>query len=86
MGEVYKAKLNDEGRLVIPAAARKELGLQSGQEVIVRVTDQGLLISTFEQSLKRFQDEVTRLVGPGLSLADELIAERRAEAAKEAGE
>ncbi|HEX3151491.1 MAG TPA: AbrB/MazE/SpoVT family DNA-binding domain-containing protein, partial [Gemmataceae bacterium] len=77
MGEVYKAKLNDEGRLVIPAAARKELGLQSGQEVIVRVTDQGLLISTFEQSLKRFQDEVTRLVGPGRSLADELIAERR---------
>jgi bifunctional DNA-binding transcriptional regulator/antitoxin component of YhaV-PrlF toxin-antitoxin module len=86
MKEVFKARLNNEGRIVIPFACRKQLGLTAGQEVMVSITEQGLLISTFEQALKRFQDEVTRLVGPGVSLADELIAERRVEAAKEAGE
>lgn len=86
MNEVYRAKLNDEGRLVVPAVCRKQLGLHAGQEVLLKMTDDGILITTFDQALKKFQDEVRSLVGPDVSLVDELIAERRAEAAKEAGE
>lgn len=86
MAETYRAKLNDEGRLVIPATCRKHLGLQPGQEVLLKMTKEGLLITTFDQALKQFQDEVARLAGPSVSLANEVIAERRAEAAKENGE
>lgn len=86
MPESYRAKLNDEGRLVIPASCRKHLGLQPGQEVLLKLTKEGLLLTTFDQALKQFQDEVAGLAGPGTSLSDEVIADRRAEAAKEDGE
>jgi AbrB family looped-hinge helix DNA binding protein len=86
MTEVYRAKLNDEGRLVIPAACRKQLGLHPGQEVLLQMTRDGVLLTTFDQALKHFQDEVTGLVGPGVSLVGEMIADRRVEAAREVGE
>lgn len=86
MPESYRAKLNDEGRLVIPASCRKHLGLQPGQEVLLKLTKDGLLLTTFDQALKQFQDEVVGLTGPGISLSKETIAERRAEAAGEDGE
>ena len=86
MAETYRAKLNDEGRLVIPASCRKHLGLQPGQEVLLKMTKEGLLLTTFDQALNQFQDEVAGLVGPGARLADEVIAERRQEAAKDVGQ
>lgn len=86
MNEVHRAKLNDEGRLVIPAELRKALGLQPGQEVLLRKTDTGLELTTYEMAVKQFQDRVAKMVPPGVSLVDELIVERRAEAAREANE
>lgn len=86
MNEVHRAKLNDEGRLVIPAELRKALGLQPGQEVLLRKTDTGLELTTFEMAVKQFQDRVAKMVPPGVSLVEELIEERRAEAAREANE
>lgn len=86
MNEVYRAKLNNEGRLIIPAACRKELGLTAGQEVLVRVSSQGLLVYTQDFAVKRLQDWVANHVAPGTSLADELIAERRTEAAEDVDE
>jgi AbrB family looped-hinge helix DNA binding protein len=83
MHEVYRAKLNDEGRLVIPAACRKKAGLDAGQEVLIQVNEQGLVVYTQEQALKRLQAWVSSHVPPEKSLADELIADRRAEAAQE---
>ena len=85
MQEVFRAKLNNEGRLVIPAVYRKQLGLKSGQEVMVKLTHDGLLITTFDRALKGFQDDVASLVGGGASLVQELLAERQIEASKEAG-
>jgi AbrB family looped-hinge helix DNA binding protein len=86
MHEVHRARLNDEGRLVIPAGLRKALGLRPGQEVLLRRTDTGLELTTFDAAVKQFQDRVAGLVPAGTSLVTELIAERRAEAAREADE
>ena len=86
MEDVYRAKINEEGRLVIPAAYRKQYGLGNGQEVVLRATDEGLLISTFDQALQRFQADVAALAGPDVSLVDELISDRRKEAATDRGE
>lgn len=83
MHEVYRAKVNEEGRMVIPAPCRKQLGLKAGQEVLLTMNEDGVQITTFDQALRHFQDEVLRLVGTNRSLATELIAERRTEAAKE---
>jgi bifunctional DNA-binding transcriptional regulator/antitoxin component of YhaV-PrlF toxin-antitoxin module len=86
MEEVFRGRLNSEGRLNIPAPCRKRLGLQPGQEVLMQISDEGLFLYTQDQALKRLQNWVASAVPAGVSLADELIAERRAEAAKEASE
>jgi bifunctional DNA-binding transcriptional regulator/antitoxin component of YhaV-PrlF toxin-antitoxin module len=86
MNEIYRAKLNREGRLSVPAGCREEAGLQPGQEVLLKVTPDGVLLYTHDQAVKRLQDWCAANIPPGVSLVDELIAERRAEAAKEANE
>jgi AbrB family looped-hinge helix DNA binding protein len=86
MKEIYHTKLNDEGRLVIPSACRKQLGLHPGQEVLLKVTSDGLLLYTQDQAVKRLQDWVAKAVPTDVSLVDELITERRQEAAKEAND
>jgi AbrB family looped-hinge helix DNA binding protein len=83
MNEVYRAKLNDEGRLVIPCAARRQLGIAPGQELLLQVRKDGLLVYTQDLAVKRLQDWCAANIPPGVSLADELITDRRAEAAKE---
>jgi bifunctional DNA-binding transcriptional regulator/antitoxin component of YhaV-PrlF toxin-antitoxin module len=85
MNEVFHAKLNDEGRLIIPTMHRRQIGLQPGQEVIIKVTSDGLLLTSYDQALDQDQDEVAKLVGSGVSHVDEVITDRRDEATKEAG-
>jgi len=76
-----RARINDNGRVVIPAAYRKVLGIKAGDEVILRVEDDELRITTMQRRIENAQKRIRRYVKPGVSLADELIAERR-EAAK----
>ena len=83
MNEVYRAKLNDEGQLVIPSVCRKQLGMVPGQELLLQVSDGELLVYTQDRAVKRLQDWVAGHVRTGVSLVDELIADRRTEAAKE---
>ncbi|HEV8048670.1 MAG TPA: AbrB/MazE/SpoVT family DNA-binding domain-containing protein [Terriglobales bacterium] len=76
-----RTRVNQNGRVVIPASFRKALGINIGDEVVVRIEDDELRISTLKQRVERAQRLVRKHVKPGTSLADELIAERR-EAAK----
>jgi AbrB family looped-hinge helix DNA binding protein len=76
-------RVDSAGRIVIPAEVRKELGLRPGSEVMVRFDDGELRVTTRKEALRRAQDLVCRLVPKNVSLADELIAERRAEAKRE---
>ena len=76
------AKIVKGGRLVIPAAYRRELGLEPGDEVIIRLEDSELRILTRAKAIKRAQELVAQHVKNGRSLVDELSAERREEAAR----
>ncbi|MBI4312160.1 MAG: AbrB/MazE/SpoVT family DNA-binding domain-containing protein [Chloroflexi bacterium] len=78
--------LGKQGRLVIPAHLREELGYKEGDKLIARVEDGKLVLETPEHALARIRAYVRSHVPPGVSLADELIAERREEARKEAEE
>jgi AbrB family looped-hinge helix DNA binding protein len=75
------ARLAENGRIVIPASYRKALGIRVGDEVILRMEDDELRITTMKRRLERARERIRKYVKPGVSLADELIAERR-EAAK----
>jgi AbrB family looped-hinge helix DNA binding protein len=84
--ERYTIALGDRGRLVLPAAVRRRLHLQPGDRLIVTVNADGevRLVSAREQA--RRLNGLYRDLAPGRSLVDELIAERRAEAAREAAD
>ncbi len=76
-------KVDRHGRVVIPAEYRRALGLRAGDAVVVQLDDGALRILTRAQAIRRAQEIVAKYVSPGRSLVDELIAERRAEAARE---
>jgi AbrB family looped-hinge helix DNA binding protein len=74
-------RINENGRVVIPAAFRKALGINPGDQVVLRLEEDELRITTMKHRIARAQRTVRKYVKPGVSLVDELIAERR-EAAK----
>jgi len=78
-----RLRINENGRVVIPAAFRKALGINAGDEVVLRMEDDELRITTLKRRLERAQRLVRKHVKPGTSLVDELIAERREEAKNE---
>jgi len=78
-----KTKINQNGRIVIPAAIREALGIKPGDTLLMDVEDGVLRLESFDTRLARIQDELVELVGPDRMVSDELIAERRAEAWRE---
>lgn len=77
------ARVNENGRVVIPASYRKALGIKTGDKVILRMEDDELRITTIQRRIERAQRVVRKYVKPGVSLVDELIAERREAAERE---
>jgi bifunctional DNA-binding transcriptional regulator/antitoxin component of YhaV-PrlF toxin-antitoxin module len=67
--------------VVIPARVRKDLGVESGGEILLERQKDGYRLTTRRQRIKEAQETIRRYIKPGVSLVDELIAERR-EAAK----
>jgi AbrB family looped-hinge helix DNA binding protein len=81
-----RVKLGEAGRLVIPAALRREMGVEPGDDLLLQVEAGELRVIGRLQAIRRAQAEAQQLKKPGESVVDELIAEREAEAAREAGE
>ena len=72
-----RVRVGARGRIAIPAQARREIGIKDGDALILRVEDGRLLIEKPEQILKRLQDRVSESLAPGISLVEELLAERQ---------
>jgi bifunctional DNA-binding transcriptional regulator/antitoxin component of YhaV-PrlF toxin-antitoxin module len=78
-------KVDSQGRVMLPSWWRKEAGVDATTELCVAVReDGGLLLETREQGLRRARALLRRYIPEQVSLSKELIAERRAEAAREA--
>jgi AbrB family looped-hinge helix DNA binding protein len=78
-----RMRVNENGRVVIPASFRKALGIGIGDEVILRIVDDELRITTLRRRLQRARRLVRKHVKPSTSLVDELIAERHEAARNE---
>jgi AbrB family looped-hinge helix DNA binding protein len=78
-----RTRIGAGGRLVIPAEIRRALGLEDGEPVVMRVEDGELRIWTISEGIRRVQERAKPYVTPGKLASDELIAERRAEVARE---
>lgn len=71
--------LGNQGRLVIPAAVRTQLGVQPGDELDVRVEGASLVLTKRSAAAAGLRGYL-RDEGLQRSLVEELLAERRAEA------
>ncbi len=78
-----RTRMTEGGRIVIPARYRKALDIKPGDELIVRLDEGELRVYSRAEALKRLQDQVTRAVPEGVSLVEELLRERKKEAARE---
>jgi AbrB family looped-hinge helix DNA binding protein len=76
-------KLGEGGRLVIPAEYRKALGVDTGDELVLILEEDGLRITTPREGIRRAQALVRSYIPEGQRLSDELIEERRRESGLE---
>ncbi len=81
--ETISVKVEKSGRILIPAAIRRQFGLKEGTEMILRVDEDGIRLGTREQALARIRKRLRRYIPEGRCLSEELIQERRAEAERE---
>lgn len=79
-----QVRMGAQGRLVIPASIRRTLGVRTGETLVARVEDGRLVLERPDAIWKRLRSRFSS-VPPEVSLADELVAERREEAHREDG-
>jgi AbrB family looped-hinge helix DNA binding protein len=81
MEQQARVQVGEKGRIVIPAEIREAMGIRVGDFLEMRLEDYELRVSTRRAQIRRAQEWARKVIPPGVSLADELSAERR-EAAK----
>jgi AbrB family looped-hinge helix DNA binding protein len=84
MNELYATcKINDNGRVVIPAEFRKQLGLNPGDAIVMTLEDGVLKMEPQRARVRRVQDSLNKLIPAAKRLSEELIENRREEVRQE---
>jgi AbrB family looped-hinge helix DNA binding protein len=81
--DAQRGRLVSGGRLQLPSDMRRELGLADGDQVVMRIVDGELHIRPARDVLKRIQAMLRPYAPADGSVAEELIADRRAEATRD---
>lgn len=77
----YHGRIDAAGRLTIPADLRSRQGLHSGDEVVLVSHAHGFEVKTYEQVAREAQEKFCRAASSSRDLVQELIDERRQDAA-----
>ncbi|MBD2309915.1 AbrB/MazE/SpoVT family DNA-binding domain-containing protein [Chroococcidiopsis sp. FACHB-1243] len=72
-------RVNEQGRVTIPADLRQLLGLVNGSKLIIRLEGKRIVLEQPEEAFARLRSTFNSPT----SVVDELIAERRDQAAHE---
>lgn len=82
----YFLVLGPKGRVLLPAEMRAAMGLEEGDVITGWLKDGEVRMHSHLYGLRKIQVEASSMAKGSVHASDELIAERRAEAAKEAKE
>jgi len=80
MSATNALSVGPKGRVVIPVEIRRQLGLQEGSQLVALVEGDGVLLLPRDAVKQRLRG---MFAGVRTSMAEELIRDRRAAAAKE---
>lgn len=79
-----RAKVDKGGRVLIPATLRRQLGIEPGAPLILEVKEGELHLRPYRKAVEEAQAIIRRYIPDrNRSLVDELIEQRREEAARE---
>ncbi len=81
-----RLNVDSAGRIVIPVEFRRAMNIGEGGELMARMVDGELRVMSPTMAVKRAQKLVREMIPGDAGLADSLIADRRREAVKEAGD
>jgi AbrB family looped-hinge helix DNA binding protein len=79
----FAVEIGARGRLVLPVAVRRFLALQEGDKLILTIGEDGIIRLASNKSLATRYRGAYKHLSSKRSLVDELIADRRREAANE---
>jgi AbrB family looped-hinge helix DNA binding protein len=81
MSDTSVVAVGPKGRVVIPAGIRRRLGIEEGSELVALVEGEAVVLVPRSAIKSRLR---SLFAAVGVSMRQELIAERRADAAREA--
>ncbi|WP_152048355.1 AbrB/MazE/SpoVT family DNA-binding domain-containing protein [Aureimonas psammosilenae] len=75
-----KGKIVEGGRVILPAAFRKSMGIAKGDTVLMELHGEEVRIRPARSAMKRLQEKLRAYAPESGHVSDELIADRRREA------
>lgn len=75
-----KVKMAQGGRVMVPAEMRRALGMEIGDELLMKVENQELKIFNLQHAINEAQNIMARYNPQKKCLSDEIIKDRRDEA------
>jgi AbrB family looped-hinge helix DNA binding protein len=73
----------ENGRMNLPADVRRALGLNGPGRIILTQDENGVMLTTADQALRRIRALAAPFKPEGRSVVDELLSDRREEVAHE---
>jgi AbrB family looped-hinge helix DNA binding protein len=80
---IHSVKLSKEGRVLIPAIIRTDLGLHEGSQLSLRVENGEIRLFDKVQALRKAQALASKFKKPNESVVDEFLNDRRNQAVGE---
>lgn len=80
---VYETTVDANGRIVLPAPLRHQLGIGPGDDVVLRLERGGVRVTSRAAATREAQALVREHVKPGVSLVQELLDWRREESPRD---
>ena len=81
--EHCRVQVAPNGRMVLPAGLRQQLHVEGGGLLSIREDEGRLVLESVDDAVRRAQALVRRYAPEAQGVTDELLSERRADAARE---
>ncbi|MBT4879390.1 MAG: AbrB/MazE/SpoVT family DNA-binding domain-containing protein [Alphaproteobacteria bacterium] len=75
--KTYRAKIGEGGRIVIPAFFRKELQIEIGEEIVLKLQEGEIKMVPLKESLLRARNLVKKFNPTNESLVQKLLDDRK---------